>query len=200
MDARTRQHIFEPFFTTKPPGKGTGLGLAVVHGVVQAHDGAVTVDTAPGRGTTVHVYIPAAPAAANGAAAPPAPPRGRGELVLLVDDDAAVVTLGRQLLERLGYRADAHTDPHDALEAFRTAPGEYAAVLTDVSMPNLSGPELAERIRAVRPDVPLILTSGYLAPPPPGRPPDYGPHDFLAKPFTLPALAQVLHVALNGKG
>src|SRR5207237_10271867 len=99
IDADTLEHIFEPFFTTKAPGRGTGMGQAVVHGIVQAHDGAVTVESRPGVGTAFHVYLPATGAPAEAAAARPAPPpQGRGELVLLVDDEADVLRLGEQLL------------------------------------------------------------------------------------------------------
>jgi signal transduction histidine kinase len=201
MDAVSLERIFEPFFTTKPPGRGTGLGLAVVHGIVQSHDGAVTVESQPGVGTTFHVYLPATvgPASSvDGDGRPAEPPRGNGELVLLVDDDPGVVRLGEHLLERLGYRVDGYTDPRAALVAFTASPDRYALVLTDLAMPELSGTEVARQVRATRPRMPVVLTSGYLSPSQDRRAGDYGAGEFLGKPFSLKTLAETLAAALQG--
>jgi CheY-like chemotaxis protein len=204
MDAVTLERIFEPFFTTKPPGRGTGLGLAVVHGIVQSHEGAVTVESQAGVGTTFHVYLPAtaAPTALSGVnhdGRPTDPPRGKGELVLLVDDDPGVVRLGEHLLERLGYRVDGYTDPRAALNAFTAAPDRYGVVLTDLAMPDISGTEVARQVRAARPDMPVVLTSGYLNPAQDRRAGDYGAGEFLGKPFSLKSLAETLAAALRGR-
>ena len=124
--------------------------------------------------------------------------KGNGELVLLVDDDAGVVRLGEHLLERLGYRVDGYTDPRAALVAFTAAPDRYAVVLTDLAMPELSGTEVARQVRAARPQMPVVLTSGYLSPAQDRKAGDYGVGEFLGKPFSLKTLAETLAAALQG--
>jgi len=202
IDSVTLERIFEPFFTTKQPGRGTGLGLAVVHGIVQSHEGAVTVESQPGVGTTFHVYLPvtAVPksvAETDGNGRPAEPPRGHGELVLLVDDDPGVVRLGEHLLERLGYRVDAYTDPRAALVAFAATPDRYSLILTDLAMPEVSGTEVARQVRSARPQMPVVLTSGYLSPTQDRKTGDYGVGEFLGKPFSLKTLAETIAAALH---
>ena len=169
MAADMRDRIFEPFFTTKPVGEGTGLGLSVVHGIVQGHGGAVEVDTALGHGTTFTLYLPVAPADADAAGVAPraaaiagVPAAGRPRHILYVDDDAAMVAVIQRLLERNGCRVSAHTDPHAALAALRADAASFDLLLTDYSMPALSGLDVAQAARAVRADLPVALTSGFL--------------------------------------
>jgi CheY-like chemotaxis protein len=162
MDGAVLRHIFEPFFTTKAPGTGTGLGLAMVHGIVHNHEGAIVASSERGIGTMFELYFPVAHTSpAEGTAPEPRPLRGWGEHVLFVDDEGFLVQLGGSILQRLGYRVSTFTDPLQALAAFRSAPGDYAAVITDLLMPRLKGLELARQVLQVRPDVPVILTSGY---------------------------------------
>jgi nitrogen-specific signal transduction histidine kinase/ActR/RegA family two-component response regulator len=162
MSEATLERIFDPFFTTKLPGEGTGLGLAVVHGIVRDHQGAITVRSRPGEGTCFEVYLPehAAPAAEE-AVARRALPKGSGELILLVDDEAPIVFASSILLRRLGYTVVAHGDPREAWQAFAGAPDSFAAVISDMTMPHLTGIELAGRIFDLRPGVPVILTTGF---------------------------------------
>jgi PAS domain S-box-containing protein len=165
MDRATLEHIFEPFYTTKAPGHGTGLGLSVVHGILKSHDAAITVESQVGLGTTFHLYFPAADPTLMEAAPPPAGDiRGHGEHVLYVDDEEAVVYVATLILRGLGYRVTGSMDAAQALEHFRSRPGEFAAVVTDLAMPGLPGAELAQRVREIRPGIPVVLTSGYLRP------------------------------------
>jgi CheY-like chemotaxis protein len=168
MDDETSKRVFDPFFTTKPPGKGTGLGLSVAHGIMRLHGGAITVYSEPGRGTIFTLYFPASDAAAQAQAtqAPPsdAAARGAGELILCVDDDPALLAAMGRRLERSGYRTVRYADPRAALEDFRARPDDFALVLTDYSMPDLSGRELAVELLRLRPGLPVILMSGFLGP------------------------------------
>jgi len=165
MDEQTRARVFEPFFTTKPPGQGTGLGLSVVHGIVAAHDGAITIDSAPGQGSTFHLYLPARREVAVPAAAAsrPAALEGRGEHVMYIDDDEVMVLMVERLLQRAGYRATCCQRASDALAALRAAPHSFDAVVTDYNMPGATGLEMARAIAAIRPGLPVILTSGYVS-------------------------------------
>ena len=164
MDAATLEHIFNPFFTTKAPGKGTGLGLSVVQGIVAAHDGAITVVSQPGQGTTFQVYFPAAFAGtADSPIAPEGPVHhGQGQHVLFLDDEEALVFLATRTLEWLGYRATGFTDAADAVQAFRANPGQFDVVVTDLNMPSISGLDVARELLIVRPDVPVLLCSGHV--------------------------------------
>ena len=188
--------IFEPFFTTKGHA-GTGLGLAVVHGIVRDLGGAITVRSEVGQGTTFTLYLPAAkePAAAAGGAAP-AVVRGREEHVMYVDDEEAVAFVLSRALRRLGYRCTMFTDPAAALHAFRTSPRGFDAVITDYAMPGMTGTELARAMRALRPDVPIAIASGYESYEGEGPPPG-APLARLRKPVSLEALSRVLAAMLR---
>jgi PAS domain S-box-containing protein len=195
MDAATLERIFEPFFTTKPVGEGTGLGLSVVHGIMKSHDGAVTVESQPGAGATFRLYFPVADAGAVAAAVAPAAAdaRGHGEHVLYVDDEEALVYMTSRILERLGYRVTGFTDALQALEAFRARSADFDAVVTDLSMPGLPGLELARAIRRLRPDIPIVFTSGYVRPEDVPALHDLAPADLLLKPNTVTDLGPTLH-------
>ena len=162
MTPQVRQRIFEPFYTTKDPGRGTGMGLAVVHGIVQNHGGGITVYSEPGQGTTFHVYLPVH----RGAEAPPIeqplPADLSGdERVLLVDDEPALAELGQRLLGRLGYRVSAYSSPLKAWEAFAADPQAFDVVISDYTMPKMTGQVLAAKILELRPDMPIIICSGF---------------------------------------
>jgi PAS domain S-box-containing protein len=165
MDSRTLEHIFEPFFTTKETGYGTGLGLAVVHGIVSSHQGAIVVRSVVGKGSTFDVYFPAAPLEAM----PPAPnlptlPRGRGERVLVVDDDAVSGFALEKMIESLGYNVSRCMRPEEALARFQAAPSSFDLVVTDLAMPGMDGQELMAELLKIRADLPLIVVSGFVAP------------------------------------
>ncbi|MBS0444360.1 MAG: PAS domain-containing protein [Proteobacteria bacterium] len=166
MDAATAARIFDPFFTTKPVGQGTGLGLSVVHGIVKAHLGAITVETAPGAGTCIDVYLPAATKPSQlgepAAAAERRVPRGHGRHVMYVDDDETMGLLAERLLEQAGYRVTRCGSARQALAAFIAAPRDLDVLVTDYNMPELSGLALAAEFARIRPELPIVISSGYL--------------------------------------
>lgn len=157
-----RHKIFDPYFTTKKPGQGTGLGLAVVHGIVKDHGGFIQVESETGKGTAVRVFIPAVaePATAEPPTSESPLPRGTGR-ILLVDDEESVVTLGREMLQKVGYRVETDTDPRAALERIRSAPHAFDLVITDLTMPHMTGVDLAEEAARIRSDLPVVLCTGY---------------------------------------
>lgn len=162
MDQATLQRIFEPFFTTKPLGEGTGLGLSVVHGIMDSHDGAVTVLSHLGEGTSFHLYFPEhAGAVAEGECDNGLPPIGNGERILFVDDEELLARLGHHLLMTLGYEVECVTEPAEALAVVRADPQRFALVLTDQTMPGMTGIILATQLRYIRPELPVILMTGY---------------------------------------
>ncbi len=169
IDSATLSRIFEPFFTTKPVGQGTGLGLPVVHGVMRTHGGAIDVHSVPGEGTRFTLYFPAAggaqpqPAAAPSSPPPaPAPQGTRAHHILYVDDDQALVFLVQRLLRRRGYEVSGYTDPHEAMAALQENPERYDLLVTDYNMPGYSGVEVLHAARAIRPQLPVALASGYV--------------------------------------
>ena len=167
MDAATLARIFEPFFTTRLGDQATGLGLPVVRGIVLAHEGAITVDSTPGKGTTFTIYLPAAETsdaapADPGTAAVPGAQGGGAQHILYIDDDESLVFLMRRLLERRGFRVSGHIKQSDALDALRADPRQFSLVVTDYNMPGMSGLEVARAVRAIRPDLPVVLASGFI--------------------------------------
>jgi signal transduction histidine kinase/CheY-like chemotaxis protein len=168
MDEATRARIFDPFFTTKPVGRGTGLGLSVVHGIVRGHRGSIAVESAPGQGTTVHVYLPlaAAPAAGvaeAGAATAAAEGGGRGESVLYVDDDEVMALMVERLLQREGWRVTVCSGAPQALALVLAQPAAFDVVVSDYNMPEMSGTAFAARLAQHVPGLPVIISSGYLS-------------------------------------
>jgi PAS domain S-box-containing protein len=164
MNAATVDQIFDPFFTTKAPGEGTGLGLSVVHGLVKDHGGSIRVESTPGRGSTFEILLPAADSEIEApAAAGPLPADGRGRRLLFLDDEGVLVRSMESLLRRAGYEVRAFTDPDDLLAAFRADPARYDLILTDYNMPRLSGLDVARMVRAIRPELPVVLLSGYVS-------------------------------------
>ena len=165
MDAAVMERVFEPFFTTKRPGRGTGLGLATVHGIVTQHGGALNVSSRRGLGSTFETYFPQTEEGAGDdgqveAAAPP----GHGETILLVDDERSLVTLGEEMLAVLGYEPVGFHDSTAALAAFRADPQRFDLVLTDEVMPAMTGTELATALHRIRPELPIVLMTGYVEP------------------------------------
>jgi CheY-like chemotaxis protein len=198
MTPQVAERIFEPFFTTKPRGQGTGLGLSVVHGIMHAHGAAITVDTAPGKGSTFRVYLPAIPTAApDTPCEPSAVDRGAGQRILYVDDEEPLVYLLTRILERLGYAVTGFIDAHSALDAFKADPDAFDVVVTDLSMPGLSGHDLAREVLKIRPALPVVMTSGYVRAADRELALQIGVRELVLKPDTAQALGEVLHRLLN---
>jgi CheY-like chemotaxis protein len=164
MDPDTVRRAFDPFFTTKEVGRGTGLGLSMVHGIVTAHGGAVTLDSEPGVGTTVHVHLPMAESATHAPSVPAVAAQGdaqvRGRL-LLVDDEPEVSRATGKALEANGWTVVAVTTSSEALARVCAQPDAFDAVITDLTMPIMTGPQLAGEVKALRPDIPVLLMSGF---------------------------------------
>ncbi|HJV35275.1 ATP-binding protein [Geomonas sp.] len=162
MDEKTMERIFDPFFTTKGHSEGTGLGLSVVHGIVRNHGGAITVSSKPGAGATFEVYLPRIEQAGKDETveAETAAPVGN-ERILFVDDEEELVFAGKKMLERLGYQVVIGRNGEDALQLFREQPGSFDLVITDQTMPKMTGTELTREIMQIRPDIPVILCTGF---------------------------------------
>ena len=194
MSAEVAARIFEPFFTTKPTGKGTGLGLATLRGIVTQAGGAIVVDTEPGRGTTFRILFPAlhiAPASTP-EAGPPAAARGNGETILVVDDEPSVLAVTARMLREHGYTVHAAASCQEALTA--ASEHDFQLLLTDTVLPDITGPALATRILRIRPGVAVIHMSGYTF----GQlSEDAAEPDFIQKPFTAQALTHKVRAMLN---
>lgn len=161
MEPHVMTRIFDPFFTTKGPGEGTGMGLAVVHGIVTSHGGAIVVNSVPGKGTTFHTYLPRVVGGVMPEEVKTEPLPGGSESILFVDDEEMVLRFGEALLPRLGYHMTFFTNGVDALKAFQKMPAEFDLVITDQMMPKMTGAALAEAIHAIRPEIPVILFTGF---------------------------------------
>ncbi len=200
MDKSVLEHLFEPFFTTKPTGKGTGLGLATVYGIVKQNDGFINVYSEPGNGTTFRIYLPryAAEATASAPSVPIQTPRAQGETVLLAEDDAAILELGKLMLTELGYRVIAANTPAAALDLVAQHRGDLHLLMTDVVMPEMNGRELARRIGEMKPGVRCLFMSGYSAEVIAHRGVLEEGVRFIQKPFSLASLAASLRQALDG--
>jgi CheY-like chemotaxis protein len=195
MTPETLERIFEPFFTTKEPGKGSGLGLSVVHGIVGEHGGLIRVKSTPGQGSTFDVFLPLRqPSPAAPAEIAPVL-RGNGARVFYVDDEPSLLKPVLGILGLLGYQATGFSSPTVALEQLRAAPHAVDLLITDLGMPGLSGLDLARQISAVRPDLPIILASGY-APLSDAELLAAGIRGRLPKPFNLRQLSEALHAHL----
>ncbi|MDK1374121.1 MULTISPECIES: two-component system VirA-like sensor kinase [unclassified Sinorhizobium] len=194
IDRAALERIFEPFFTTKPAGQGTGLGLSTVHGIVGGHGGALNVKSRPGEGATFEVYLPRTEDAAPKADRPPEPPlrTGQGETILIVDDEKPLVLLGEEMLAALGYEPVGFDGGLAALAAFRTKPTRFDLVLVDEVMAEMTGTEFADAIRALRPDIPIVLMTGYTHTLRPDRLQATGISEVLKKPLLSRALADCL--------
>lgn len=155
------ESIFEPYFTTKGPGEGTGLGLAMVQGVIESYGGKITVDSQLGKGTTFKISLPVIKKRSGHVAYLPEQLPGGTEHILLVDDEYPIVKMGSRILERLGYSVTARTSSVEALDLFNVKPNDFDLIITDMTMPNLTGDDLAIELMKIRPDIPVILCTGY---------------------------------------
>jgi signal transduction histidine kinase len=191
MDARTRERIFEPFFTTKEMGRGTGLGLASVYGIVKGHGGYIDVESAPGQGSDFHIFLPASAEPAPSQEAAPAAPESE-RCLLLVDDEQAVLGVAGDMLARLGYSVLRAASGPEALKSFEEHREKIAAVVLDLIMPGMSGTEVFQRLRQLVPGVKVLLASGYSSQGEAEQLLTQGAAAFLQKPFTIKELSEAL--------
>ena len=199
MNADTMERIFEPYYTTKEKETGTGMGLAVVHGIVRAHNGGIQVYSEPGRGSTFEVYLPRILKEAGDFQTPSDPlPKG-SERILFIDDEEALVELLLRMLSHLGYKVTAMTNSTEALDLFRSQPGHFDLVITDLTMPELTGDRLTQEIIRLRSDVPIILCTGFSEKISVERAKEIGVAAFLMKPIVLRDLANTIRQVLDGK-
>ena len=201
MPPEVVQRIFEPFFTTKPPGQGTGLGLSVVHGIMQNHRGAIVVFSKPGEGTLFQLYFPRVPQGVVSKFPTPAHgiPRGQGQRLLFLDDEQPIGRAASQLLVRLGYEVVTHHDAPAALADFERDPAAVALLITDLTMPKMTGLEVIRRVLTLRPDLPVVLISGFMNEVDLNSARVLGITRVLDKPLTLAALGRAVHESLNGR-
>ena len=153
--------IFDPYFTTKGPGEGTGMGLAMVHGIVESYGGKITVDSRLGKGTAITIYLPVTGKRKSLRAYVPEQLPSGNERILFVDDEFTIAKMGSKVLTRLGYAVTTRTSSIEALELFREKPDAFDLVITDMTMPNLTGDRLAVELMKIRRDIPIILCTGY---------------------------------------
>ncbi len=192
------EKIFDPFFTTKVQGKGTGMGLSVVYGIVKNMNGTIQVYSEPDKGTELHVYLPIAEksAKAQGIRTQGLLLKGN-EQVLLVDDEEGIVAIEKQMLERLGYQVTSFTCSNEALEAFRLNPDKYNIVITDMAMPNMSGDKLSAELIKIRPDIPILLCTGFSETMSKKKAASFGIKGFLFKPIVIKDLSQKVREVLD---
>jgi PAS domain S-box-containing protein len=197
MDEATLERIFEPFFTTKPTGQGSGLGLSVVHGIVKGHEGKITVQSRPGKGSAFRIYLPEVREAAQAAGSRPPKAHQLSARIMYVDDEEPLVELATRWLGRLGYEVTGFSDSTQALEAFRARPFDFDAVISDFAMPGMSGLDLVEQILALRKDVIVVMSSGYLRVEDQERARLLGAVDVVLKPQSMTEFGRILHRALR---
>ena len=201
MTPEVLKRIFDPYFTTKEVGKGTGLGLAVVHGIVKSYGGGIAVSSEVGKGTTFDIYFPRIEAEKLPSAADKVEPLplGGSERVLFVDDEKAILDIGQEILERLGYQVEVRTSSIEALELFRAKPDQYDLVITDMTMPNMTGDRLAQELLQIRPGIPIILCTGFSERITEEKARAIGIEEFVMKPVVMKDLAVVIRRALDRK-
>lgn len=198
MDRATMERIFDPFFTTKKPGEGTGMGLAVVHGIVKSYEGAVLVESDPEKGTTFEVFLPRIEGDLLPEADADVPIPTGSERILFVDDEEDLVGMVQQMLKRLGYSVVAKTNSIEALEVFKRQPDQFSLVITDQTMPQMTGAGLAKELMNIRPDIPIILCTGFSEVINAEKARTLGIREFLMKPFAPREIAEVIRHVLDG--
>jgi nitrogen-specific signal transduction histidine kinase/ActR/RegA family two-component response regulator len=197
MSPDVLERMFDPFFTTKPIGEGSGMGLAVVHGIVANHGGTLMVDSVVGKGTKIEVYLPTIPTPGwDGSGGQDSIPLGK-ETILFVDDEETIVRLGKELLAPLGYTVEVHTSSPEALNAFRQNPQRYDLVITDQTMPGLTGEALSRELLRIRPELPIILCTGFSHIMTAEKAKTLGIQAYLLKPLAIRDLAPIVRHVLD---
>jgi len=195
----TKQKIFEPYFTTKEPGEGTGMGLALIHGIVKSYDGDITVESELGKGTTFNVYLPRVEADVSPIEEPSVQiPRGT-ERILFVDDEKSAIDAIQPMLEILGYKVTARTSSIEALEAFRSNPQSFDLVITDMTMPNMTGKDLAKKLMSIRADIPIILCTGFSEQIDENKAKELGISAYAMKPIAMREMANTIREVFDKK-
>ncbi len=195
IDPAIRDRIFDPFFTTKDVGEGTGLGLSVVHGIVNSRGGSITLRTGPESGTSFSVYLPRVEGLPERTETVESVPSG-DEHILFVDDEEMLVQAGKLMLEHLGYTVTARSDSREALELFSEESEEFDLVISDVTMPKMNGVVLAEHLLEIRPDIPIVLTTGFTDLFGPEDAENLGIREVMVKPYPIHTLAKTIRSAL----
>ena len=201
IDEQTKSKIFEPYFTTKEPGEGTGLGLAVVHGIVKSYNGSITLYSEPGRGTTFHVYLPRVlkEEAVVVAEQDKEPLKGGNESIMLVDDEKDIVTITKGALEKFGYKVVPFSNAVQAFQEFQMHSDQFDIVITDMTMPYMTGTELVQNIIEIRPDIPIILCTGYSELINREKAHAMGVAEYLQKPVEMENLLRTIRKVLSAK-
>jgi CheY-like chemotaxis protein len=197
MSPEVRERIFDPYFTTKEQGKGTGMGLSVVHGIVHSYQGASRVSSEPGRGSEFTILLPRVGGQSPLQREKQAKFKQGNEHILFVDDEAMIADMANKVLTHLGYRVTTRTSSIEALEAFRDHPGEYDLVISDLTMPNMTGDRLAARLLEIRSDIPIILCSGFSSLMAQVRISDTGVRALLNKPLSMRELSATIRSILD---
>ena len=197
MEPVVRERIFEPFFTTKSVGEGRGMGLAVVHGIVKSCEGSIEVHSEPGKGSSFHLFFPKIEKKTKSGPAAFIPALKGKERILFVDDDEEIADMGKEVLEGYGYRVESKTCSEEALEAFRDRPDKFDLIITDMIMPKMTGEELAEESVRIRPDIPIILCTGYDEEIYKERAREIGIKEVIRKPVSRGDLANAIKKALK---
>lgn len=198
MEREILDRIFDPFFTTRSTGEGSGMGLSVVHGIVRSHGGFITVRSEPGKGSEFLVHLPAAVSdGAEEQRVDAAAPCGT-ERILFVDDEQVLVDMSREMLGGLGYRVTALTNSQEALDRFLSDPHAFDLVITDITMPGMTGDALTEAILRERPDLPVVICTGFSERVSEDRARQVGARAFLLKPYSMREIAAAIRTALDG--
>jgi CheY-like chemotaxis protein len=197
MESSIKERIFDPYFTTKKVGEGTGMGLAVVQGIIKSHGGVISVYSEPGQGTAFHIFLPKIAGEIAHEVPADESTSGGTESILFVDDEAILAELGRELLASLGYRVTARTSSQDALNVFRSAPQAFDLVITDMTMPGLTGKELAMELLTIRPDIPIIICTGFSELINEKQAMEYGIREFIMKPYSSKSLNGTIRKVLD---
>ncbi|MGO9690822.1 MAG: PAS domain S-box protein [Syntrophobacteraceae bacterium] len=198
MGAKTMERIFDPYFTTKEVGKGSGLGLAVVNGIVKRHNGAIAVQSALGKGSIFRIYIPRIETTLEIPVETPHEAPTGVESILFLDDEQTVAEMGTAILEPLGYKVTAETDSLLALEVFRAGPDDFDLIITDYTMPNLTGMDLVKEVRRIQPDMPVLLCTGFSEKITPDSVRELG-IELLMKPYGMRQLSEAVRKILDAR-